>query len=112
MQAVRKVVLIDAQGYIDGIGPAANAPRWVSKLGVQFLRTTFLRNSANKLAYHDKEQFATNDAMLIGRLHTCCPGWLEAKCAFIQSGGYKGIAKTVRTCYSDEAGRALLGSAA
>ena len=93
--AVNKVVLIDAQGYIDGIGPASQAPRWVSKLGVSFLRTTFLRGIANKMAYHDVEQFATQDALLTGRLHTFARGWLEAKVAFIQSGGYVGIAKRV-----------------
>lgn len=97
-QAVQKVVLIDAQGYIDGIGPAAKGPRWVSELGVKLLRTTFLRNIANKMAYHDVKQFATHDALLTGRLHTFARGWLEAKVAFIQSGGYIGIASRVRAC--------------
>ena len=88
-------MLIDAQGYIDGIGPAANAPRFVSALGVQFLKTKFLREQANQMAYFDKAKYATHDAMLIGRLHTLRAGWLEAKVAFIQSGGFKDISKQV-----------------
>ena len=48
------------------------------------------------MAYHDVKTFATDDAMRIGRLHTFMPGWLEAKVAFIQSGGYVGIAERVR----------------
>jgi hypothetical protein len=97
LQAVSKVVLIDAQGYIDGIGPTAAAPRWVAGLGTRLLRTVFLRNLANKMAYFDKEKFATDDAMRIGRLHTFAKGWLEAKVAFIKSGGYKDISKRVRS---------------
>lgn len=34
-EAVAKLVLVDAQGFIDGIGPVAKAPRFVASLGVQ-----------------------------------------------------------------------------
>ena len=95
VQAVSKVVLIDAQGYIDGLGPAAKGPTWLTKLGVRFLRTVFLRSIANKTAYFDAK-LATDDAMRIGRVHTFEPGWLEAKVAFIKSGGYKGLSRRVR----------------
>jgi hypothetical protein len=96
VQAVSQVVLIDAQAYLDGVGPVSNAPKFVINLGVQFLRTKFLRNKANQMVYYDQEKLATSDAMRIGRLHTFCPGWLEAKCAFIKSGGYKKFGKHVR----------------
>ena len=33
-------------------------------------------------------RYATKDAMLIGRLHTHMPGWLDANVAFIRGGGY------------------------
>ena len=34
-EAVEKLVLVDAQGFIDGIGPMSKAPRFVASLGVQ-----------------------------------------------------------------------------
>jgi hypothetical protein len=88
-------VLIDAQGYIDGIGPASNMPRWMARLGVSLLQTFFLRDLAGKMAYHDKSKFATRSAVRIGRLHTFCGGWADAKVAFIQSGGYRMMSKNV-----------------
>lgn len=54
---------------------------------MQLLRSVPLRTFANDLSYFDKS-FATRDAMLIGRLHTWLPGWLDANVAFMQSGGY------------------------
>ena len=33
--AVRKLVLVDAQGFIDGIGPMSRAPRWLATFGVR-----------------------------------------------------------------------------
>ncbi len=41
----------------------------------QVLRQEWLRQAANKIAYYDKERFATRDALLVGRLHTYLPGW-------------------------------------
>ena len=40
----------------------------------QLLRTRGLRQLANRMAYHDKDRLATEDAMRVGRLHTHCPG--------------------------------------
>lgn len=34
-EAVEKLVLLDAQGFVDGIGPLSTMPRIVSWLGVQ-----------------------------------------------------------------------------
>jgi pimeloyl-ACP methyl ester carboxylesterase len=85
---VTKLVLVDAQGFIDGIGPMASMPRFLSELGVQVLKSVALRQMANKMAYFDKAKYATDDAMRIGRLHTHAPGWSQANVAFMQSGGY------------------------
>lgn len=81
-------MLIDAQGFIEGIGPMASLPRPLAALGVKVLRTQALRQAANKVAYFDKGRYATDDAMRIGRLHTFMPGWEDANVAFMRSGGY------------------------
>jgi hypothetical protein len=65
-----KQVLIDAQGFIDGIGPMASLPPFFARLGVEVLRTKPLREMANQMSYYNKEKYATQDALLIGRLHT------------------------------------------
>lgn len=39
-----------------------------------------------QMAYFNKQKFATDDAMRIGRLHTHLPGWTEANVAFMQVG--------------------------
>eukprot|EP01025_Chloroclados_australasicus_P009337 TRINITY_DN13583_c0_g5_i1.p1 TRINITY_DN13583_c0_g5~~TRINITY_DN13583_c0_g5_i1.p1 ORF type:complete len:366 (-),score=16.79 TRINITY_DN13583_c0_g5_i1:212-1216(-) len=85
---VEKLVLVDSQAYTDGIGMMSSAPRWLSMLGIKVLKSEWLRQSANQMAYYDKEQFATNDAMNIGRLHTYLPNWEETNYAFMKSGGY------------------------
>lgn len=92
---VAALVLIDAQGFIDGIGPMSNLPRFLSSIGVQVLRMEQLRTAANKMAYFDPDTFATRDVMLCGRLSTWLPGWAEANMAFISSGGYTGIGSRV-----------------
>jgi hypothetical protein len=43
LQAVEKLVLIDAQGFIDGIGPMAKLPRALAAAGVWVLQTEQLR---------------------------------------------------------------------
>ena len=85
---VDRLVLVDAQGFIDGIGPMSKAPRFLSVLGVQVLKSVGLRQMANKMAYYDKDRYATDDAMRIGRLHTHLDGWVDANVAFMSSGGY------------------------
>lgn len=84
-QAVQKLILICAQGFISGVSPL---PRPLAILGVQVLSMVWLRDKANQMAYVDKAKFATEDAWRIGRLSTHLPGWLEANVAFIQSGGF------------------------
>lgn len=83
---VKKVVLIDAQGFIDGKGPSPFPPSFF-KLGVAILKSEWLRQLANKLSYKD-ESFATKEAMVIGRLHCLLEGWERAACDFTHSGGF------------------------
>ena len=85
---VNKLVLVDAQGFIDGIGPMSQMPRFLSEMGVKVLKSVPLRQMANKMAYFNKEMYATEDAMRIGRLHTHLPGWTNANISFMKSGGY------------------------
>ena len=82
------MILIDAQGFVDGIGPMASLPTPLASLGVQVLKSVPLRSSANQMSYFDKETFATDDAVRVGRLHCLQDGWSEALVSFMQSGGF------------------------
>lgn len=86
-EAVDRVVLIDAQGFIDGIGPMSSLPRPVAAAGVWLLRTEGLRMAANRQAYCD-QRLASADAMRVGRLHTHLDGWADANIAWMRGGGY------------------------
>jgi pimeloyl-ACP methyl ester carboxylesterase len=85
-QMVEKVVLIDAQGFIDGKGPS-NLPVPLARLGVNVLKSSPLRMFANILAYSDKK-FATLDAMRVGKLHCYTQCWEDASINFLLSGGF------------------------
>lgn len=87
------LILIDAQGFVDGVGPMAMLPTPLAKLGVGVLRSIPLRNSANQMSYYDKETFATEEAQVIGRLHCLRDGWTEAMVSFMQSGGFSPSSK-------------------
>ena len=82
------MILIDAQGFVDGIGPMASMPTPLASLGVQVLKSVPLRSSANQMSYYDKATYATDDAVRIGRLHCLQDGWSEALVSFMQSGGF------------------------
>jgi pimeloyl-ACP methyl ester carboxylesterase len=82
------LILIDAQGFVDGVGPMAALPKPLAKLGVGVLRSVPLRNSANQMSYFDKETFATEEAQVIGRLHCMRKGWSDAMVSFMLSGGF------------------------
>ncbi|EKX36514.1 hypothetical protein GUITHDRAFT_78864 [Guillardia theta CCMP2712] len=84
---VDKLVLVDAQGYIDGAAMTGQ-PRMLQQLGVQVLKSKPLRMFANKIAYSDPDRWGTEDAMRIGRLHCLTGGWEEAMIGFMNSGGY------------------------
>eukprot|EP00898_Chlorokybus_atmophyticus_P002498 jgi/Chlat1/3249/Chrsp22S03513 len=85
--AVHKLVLIDAQGFIDGVGNMKSLPRPLATAGIEVLRSWPLRSMANRMAYHD-QKLATTDAIRVGRLHTYLPGWRDANIEFMRSGGY------------------------
>lgn len=84
-EAVQRLVLIDAQGFIDeapSLGPLGG-------LGIKVLQSWPLRWMANQMAYYDKARFATDDAIRIGRLHVDVEGWEQASLEFLNSGGFK-----------------------
>ena len=87
------LVLMDAQGFTDGVGPMASLPKHLAKLGVGVLKSIPLRNSANQMSYFDKETFATEEAQVIGRLHCLRDGWEDAMVSFMQSGGFSPSSK-------------------
>jgi pimeloyl-ACP methyl ester carboxylesterase len=91
-EAVTRLVLIDAQGFIDGIGPMGMLPTPIAKAGVDILRTRWLRSGANKMAYFD-QKYATDDAQNVGRLHTLLPQWNDATLSFMRSGGFRVVEK-------------------
>jgi pimeloyl-ACP methyl ester carboxylesterase len=82
---VTGLVLVDGQAFES----APQLPGPLAAIGVNVLRQEWLRDLANRLAYHDKAKYATQDAMLVGRLHTHLPSWADANVAFIASGGYR-----------------------
>jgi pimeloyl-ACP methyl ester carboxylesterase len=84
----RGMVLLDAQGFVDGIGPMSLLPTPLAKLGVEVLKSVPLRSSANQMSYYDKDRYATDEAVVIGRLHCLQEGWKDALVSFMQSGGF------------------------
>jgi pimeloyl-ACP methyl ester carboxylesterase len=87
------LILLDAQGFVDGVGLMSMLPGPVAKIGVNVLRSVPLRNSANQMSYFDKGTFATEEAQVIGRLHCLRDGWSDAMVSFMQSGGFSPSAK-------------------
>jgi pimeloyl-ACP methyl ester carboxylesterase len=83
------LVLIDAQGFVDGVGPMALLPKPLAQAGVAVLKSVPLRNSANQMSYYDVDTYATEEAQMIGRLHCLRSGWSDAMVNFMQSGGFK-----------------------
>ena len=82
---VNSLVLVDAQGYVEG---TPQLPGPLADVGVSVLRAVWLRSLANTLAYADKPRFATEDAIRVGRLHTHLPDWSRSTRTFMDSGGY------------------------
>jgi pimeloyl-ACP methyl ester carboxylesterase len=64
---VAKLVLIDAQAFIDG-EEKSDLPDVFAKFGIGVLKSQPLRMFANYISYTDKS-YASMDAMRIGRLH-------------------------------------------
>jgi len=85
-ELVSKLILIDAQGFIDGEGKK-EIPLVLARFGVNVLKSQPLRMFANYIAYKDKK-LATFDAMRIGRLHCLMDSWQDASVSFLLSGGF------------------------
>ena len=64
---VRGTVLIDDQGFVDGIGPMSFLPAPLARAGIKVLKSVPLRNSAIKISYFDPDTYATDDALQVGR---------------------------------------------
>ena len=90
---VRGTVLIDAQGFVDGIGPMSFLPAPLARAGIKVLKSEPLRSSANQMSYYDKKKFATDDALKVGRFHCLRDGWDDSMLSFMQSGGFKPATK-------------------
>lgn len=86
--ACQGLILVDAQGFVDGVGMMASLPTPLAKLGVGVLKSVPLRSSANQMSYYDKETYATDEAVVVGRLHCLRDGWSEALVNFMKSGGF------------------------
>jgi pimeloyl-ACP methyl ester carboxylesterase len=86
--ACQGLILVDAQGFVDGVGLMASMPTALAKLGVGVLKSVPLRSSANQMSYYDKATYATDEAVVIGRLHCLRDGWTEALVNFMKSGGF------------------------
>lgn len=85
---VKGAVFIDAQGFVDGVGPMSMLPKPVAQLGVKVLKSVPLRSSANTMSYYDTDTYATDDALRVGRMHCLREGWDDALVSFMQSGGF------------------------
>uniref|UniRef100_A0A7S2UEY2 AB hydrolase-1 domain-containing protein n=1 Tax=Attheya septentrionalis TaxID=420275 RepID=A0A7S2UEY2_9STRA len=85
---VKGAIFIDAQGFVDGVGPMAALPKPLARLGVKVLKSVPLRNSANQMSYYKPETFATDDALKVGRMHCLRDGWDDALVSFMLSGGF------------------------
>lgn len=92
-EVCKGLILLDAQGFVDGVGPMAALPKPLAQLGVQVLKSVPLRSSANQMSYFDKETYATDDAVNIGRLHCLRDGWNDALVSFMLSGGFSPSSK-------------------
>ena len=66
---VRGTVLLNAQGFVDGIGPMSYLPVPIARLGIRVLKSELLHCSANRMSYYDVESYAMEDALRVGRLH-------------------------------------------
>lgn len=86
---VRGTVMIDAQGFVDGIGPMSFLPAPLARAGIKVLQSVPLRNSANQMSYYNPETYATEDALKVGRLHCLRDGWEDGMLSFMQSGGFR-----------------------
>jgi pimeloyl-ACP methyl ester carboxylesterase len=85
-ELVHSLILVDAQAFVEG---APSPPSFLADLGLDVLRSEWLRSIANQLAYFDKMRLATTDALRVGRLHTFLPRWKPGLRSWMENGGYR-----------------------
>ncbi|BBN17429.1 hypothetical protein MPTK1_7g14470 [Marchantia polymorpha subsp. ruderalis] len=91
--AVAKLVLIDAQGFAEGVGNMATIPKFMAYAGIALLKSVPLRSYAFYLAFAKTTMSAIADGMRVGRLHCLVPGWADSSVNFMLSGGYNVASK-------------------
>ncbi|KAL2612992.1 hypothetical protein R1flu_024684 [Riccia fluitans] len=91
--AVEKLVLIDAQGFAEGVGNMATFPKLLAYAGIALLKSVPLRTYAFYMAFYKTTLNAMLDGMRVGRLHCLLPGWADASVSFMLSGGYNVASK-------------------
>ncbi|KAL3680082.1 hypothetical protein R1sor_023038 [Riccia sorocarpa] len=91
--AVEKLVLVDAQGFAEGVGNMATFPKFLAYAGIALLKSVPLRTYAFYLAFYKTTLNAMVDGMRVGRLHCLLPGWADSSVSFMLSGGYNVASK-------------------
>ena len=79
--------------YLGMNRPMSFLPAPLARAGIKVLKSEPLRSSANQMSYYDKQKFATDDALKVGRLHCLRDGWDDSMLSFMQSGGFKPATK-------------------
>ena len=76
-------------------------PENLARLGIKVLHSKPLRRLGNLVSYADLPLYATEDAMLVGRLHTREASAEDAALDFMLSGGFSPsdkVMKSSRAC--------------
>lgn len=68
-----RLVIQNAQAFMDGIGPMSMVPDFLRKIGVRVLGARGTRKMANEMGYFDKS-FANKDATDVSCVHVENPG--------------------------------------
>ena len=82
-------VLINVQGFVDGIGPMPFLSAPLDCAGIKVLKLLPLRNFANKMSYFNPDMYVTDNALQVSRLHCLRDGWEDGMLGFMQSGGFR-----------------------
>ncbi|KAK9105199.1 hypothetical protein Scep_022043 [Stephania cephalantha] len=93
MEAVAKLVFIDASVYAEGIGNLSKLPRSFTYAVVSFLKSIPLRLYANFSAFRRMSITTSLEYTNVGRLHCLFPWWEDATVDFMISGGYNVVSQ-------------------
>ena len=92
-ECVERLVLVDAQGFIEGLGPMGMMRDWRSPR--EHPEDQMLPNAANQMAYSDRGVRHGGRDACRATAHVQ-PQWADATLSFMKSDGYK-VAKRVST---------------